>query len=91
MRNRLARSARFLAVVASGAAIFQIGGCSVGGVTNFARNFNPCGSILACDPVVYRFFTSGYRGPGVDPDIDPACTYPPFCANDPFVGNVGNP
>ncbi len=50
-------------------------------------NFNPCGTILNCDPREYTFIRSGYRGPGVDPAVDPSCTYPPFCpaASDPFV------
>jgi len=62
---------------------------SWGDVGAFIRDFNPCGTILNCDPVAYRFLTSGYEGPGVDPDIDPACTYPPYCAGDPFVGGLG--
>jgi hypothetical protein len=50
-------------------------------------NFNPCGTILNCDPREFTFIQSGYRGPGVDPKVDPSCTYPPFCpaAGDPFV------
>lgn len=62
------------------------GGC---GVLRYVNQFNPCGTILNCDPVAYRFITSGYEGPGVNPEIDPACTFPPFCANDPFVGGGG--
>ncbi|MBK9118964.1 MAG: hypothetical protein IPM18_05075 [Phycisphaerales bacterium] len=62
------------------------GGC---GVLRYVNNFNPCGTILNCDPVAYRFITSGYQGPGVNIDIDPACTFPPFCDGDPFVGGGG--
>jgi hypothetical protein len=54
---------------------------------SFITSFNPCGTILNCDPREYTFIRSGYRGPGVDPAVDPSCTYPPFCpaADDPFV------
>jgi hypothetical protein len=57
------------------------------GCGSFITNFNPCGTILNCDPREYSFIQSGYRGPGVDPAVDPSCTYPPFCPadGDPFV------
>ncbi len=85
---------RFVAAMAMGASVFQIAGCEpVSGVTSFFSNvFNPCGSILVCDPLAYRFTTSGYEGPGFDPDVDPACVFPPFCQpplNDPFIGGLG--
>lgn len=70
-------------------AAFQLGGCSITGLRNFAQSINPCGIVLNCDPLEYRFLTSGYQGPGVNPEIDPACTFPPFCAGDPFVGGGG--
>jgi len=77
------------AVIATlgGGYLLQVVGC-VGSAARYLASFNPCGTILACDPVEYRFQTSGYQGPGVDPVIDPACTYPPFCDGDPFVGTV---
>ncbi len=85
LTNRFRRFGLMTAFLGGGV-LFQLGGCGgVGGLINFAQNLNPCGSILACDPVQFRFLTSGYEGPGVDPDIDPACTFPPFCAGDPFV------
>ncbi|MFH1745617.1 MAG: hypothetical protein ABIG44_01100 [Planctomycetota bacterium] len=59
-------------------------GCLPDGTVQFVRDYNPCGTILNCDPVAYEFLTSGYEGPGVNVDIDPACTYPPYC-------NVYNP
>lgn len=80
-----------LAALIFGGGLMQFGGCSVDGAINYITDFNPCGSILLCDPVAYTFLTSGYEGPGVNPDIDPACTYPPYCANDPFVGGGGEP
>ncbi len=67
---------------------FQLGGCGLADLGQYIANLNPCGTILACDPVYYTFVRSGYSGPGANPDIDPACTYPPYCANDPFVTTV---
>lgn len=74
---------RVLAALLAGGSLFQLGACF-----NYFRDFNYCGSVLACDPVEFRFLTSGYQGPGVDLEVDPACTFPPFCANDPFVGGL---
>lgn len=76
-------------------ALWTMAACMTGvclqgcGVASFLGQFNPCGSILECDPIEYRFLTSGYVGPGIAPRIDPACTYPPFCTDDPFVGGAG--
>lgn len=80
---------RLVMTLATAGTFWQLGGCSLGDAFAFARDFNPCGSILTCDPTFYRFATSGYEGPGVNPDIDPACTFPPFCAGDPFVTTGG--
>ncbi len=85
------RIVRCAAAIATSGALFQIGGCSLSGAQNFLSELNPCGTILLCDPVEFRFLTSGYRGPGADPDIDPACTFPPFCAGDPFVSSANQP
>jgi len=78
---------RLLAALAAGGSL--LGDCSLSGIANFVRDFNPCGTIIDCTAVGgaagYRFLTSGYEGPGVDPDIDPACTYPPYCEDDPFA------
>ena len=84
------RIVRFAAAVAMGASVFQIAGCNpLSSLTGFFTNtFNPCGSILNCDPAAYRFLSSGYEGPGFDPSVDPACTFPPFCNPDPFVGGL---
>ncbi len=84
MRNRRFRVLRVASLVAIAGTCFQAGGC-LGDVGSFVNNFNPCGTLLYCDPVQYRFVSSGYQGPGVDPDVDPSCTYPPFCDSDPFV------
>ncbi|MGE0481982.1 MAG: hypothetical protein AB7Q17_16090 [Phycisphaerae bacterium] len=95
MRSLKIRAVRVLASLSVGGSCLQLGACGLDGLGNFVSNFNPCLTILLCDPVAYRFDTSGYRGPGVDPDIDPSCTYPPYCsppygANaDPFVNFPG--
>lgn len=87
------RFVRFAAAMAMGASVFQLGGCNpVSSLTGFfGETFNFCGSVLNCDPAAYRFLSSGYEGPGFAPDIDPACTFPPFCGPpliDPFVGGL---
>jgi len=87
-RTRLLRAATIAAVVGT---CVQWGGCGLGDVLTYVANFNPCGTILNCDPVTYQFIRSGYKGPGADPKVDPACTYPPFCEDDPFVSTpAGN-
>jgi hypothetical protein len=87
MGMRCRRNLGFPALVATlMATCLQFGGCSLGGIARYFANFNPCGTILNCDPVQYQFVRSGYRGPGADPDVDLACTYPPFCGtSDPFT------
>lgn len=85
-RTRLLRLAVGLVVAGT---LFAPTGCLPDGTLQFIRDFNPCGTFMNCDPVSYRFLTSGYQGPGVDVDVDPACTYPPFCnvtapGSDPF-------
>jgi hypothetical protein len=87
MRNRKLLRFTSLISIAGGATLAQLGGC--GTLGRYIANINPCGTILACDPVTFEFIRSGYEGPGADPDVDPACTYPPFCANDPFVTSGG--
>ncbi len=69
----------------AGGCLLQLGTCTPGNILGYVRNLNPCGSILACDPVTYRFLTSGYQGPGINVNVDPSCVYPPYCAVDPFV------
>ncbi len=68
------------------AGIMFAGGCSLQDIGSYFVHYNYGGTVLNISPTNYRFLTSGYKGPGVNPDIDPACTFPPFCANDPFVG-----
>ena len=79
------------AVLAAGA-LFQLGlleTCN-SRLYEATRFVDPCGTILACDPQEYAFVTSGIDGPGVRPDIDPYCVYPPFCSatQDPIFGGL---
>ena len=83
LRNRW----RLAVLLVATGTTFQFGACAT--AAQYVRNINPCQIVLACDPATFNFLTSGYQGPGVDPDIDPACTFPPFCANDPFVATPG--
>ncbi|HOO15844.1 MAG: hypothetical protein KBH81_02860 [Phycisphaerae bacterium] len=86
-RNRLIRLTLGLA---SAGVVFG-GGCSVGSVVQYFANFNYGESVLNMTRPAYQFLTSGYQGPGINPDIDPACTYPPFCTNDPFAPQASFP
>lgn len=69
--------------MAGGGVVLQLGSC-----VDLIQNTNPCGSILNCDPATWDFVTSGIDGPGSYPDIDPFCTFPPFCSpdQDPIFG-----
>ncbi len=87
MSQRSIKWLRVAALTFAGGTAFQLGGC---GNLHFLGQFNPCGTILNCDPVTYRFITSGYRGPGANPAVDPACVYPPYCTGDPFVSSTGS-
>jgi hypothetical protein len=74
-RNRVLR---FASILLMSGTLFQFNGC-FSDAASFVNNINPCGTILNCNPLSYNYWRSGYEGPGVDPDVDPACTYPPFC------------
>lgn len=87
MRRGWLRLTKSAALAATGGIALQLGGCFDSAV-GFARNFNPCATILNCDPGDYEFLTSGYSGPGADPDVDLACTFPPFC-DEPIVPRGG--
>lgn len=80
MKSLRRHCAHWTLLLASGATLFQFGGCFQDlGV--FVNNFNPCGTVLNCDPGEFDFVTSGYDGPGFDPDVDLTCTFPPFCGD----------
>lgn len=78
------------AVTLAAGTCFQFGGCNLGAIGSAVANINPCGTILNCDPALYEFTNSGYQGPGVDPALDPFCTFPPFCGTpqDPIYGGL---
>lgn len=82
---------RLAAALATGGVCLQLGSCGPATVLRFAAQFNPCGTILICDPAAYEFVRSGYDGPGVDTSVDPFCTYPPYCGPevDPLYGGLG--
>lgn len=91
MTNVRAKIVSFSALI-SLATMFQLGGCAVTDLVGSAlNNLNPCGTIAVCDPRAYQFARSGIDGPGANPDIDPFCTFPPFCtqAQDPIFGGLG--
>lgn len=78
-------------ILAAGGTCLAVGGCDVFGLAQTAiSSFNPCGTILNCDSTAYEFWTSGIDGPGVRPDIDPYCTFAPFCTptSDPIFGSL---
>ena len=79
MYSKRRRLVRLMVSLAAAGAIFQISGCVPDGTLQFLKNFNLGGTVLNVDPLTYQFYTSGYDGPGVDIDVDPACTYPPYC------------
>jgi len=89
---RIPRSlAAFATTLAIGGTCLLVGGCdAIELAAGAIGGLNPCGTILACDPQEYRFVTSGIDGPGVVPDLDPFCTYPPFCdaGSDPIFGGL---
>lgn len=88
MRNR--RMIKTLGAIGVAAALLLLSGCDlVQGAVGYVRDFNPCGTILACDPAEYRFLTSGYEGPGADPDVDMTCTYPPYCGTQTIPAGAG--
>lgn len=80
-----------LAVASAGAGVaFQFTCNPVPATLNLLEGFNPCLTILACDPALYQFATSGLEGPGADPDKSPFCTFPPYCDPDvdPLYGGL---
>jgi hypothetical protein len=83
MRHRRFHGLLRMCLLAAAVGTVLPAGC--GSLGQAVANFNPCGTILNCDPVQYNFIRSGYKGPGADPDVDPSCTYPPYCTGDPFV------
>jgi len=91
MQNKRIPLMSIITALAVGGSCFNVGGCDLASLAaNAVKNINPCGTILACDPQDYAFITSGIDGPGVQPDIDPFCVFPPFCdwGVDPIFGGL---
>jgi hypothetical protein len=88
MRRTRSRIIKLTLALAVGGSLLA-GGCSAANVASYFVHYNYGGSVLNMTPASYAFLTSGYKGPGVNPDIDPACTYPPYCTltgvSDPFA------
>lgn len=76
MNQNCRRLLRFASLALLAGTYFAIGPCDV---AQYVAQINPCGTILNCDPAEYRYVQAGYEGPGADPDVDPFCTWPPFC------------
>jgi len=89
MRRRAKWMLNLAAAIGAGM-MFQFVGCSLGGLKNVVTGLNPCGTILFCDPRLYNFVRSGIDGPGLVPEQDPFCTFPPFCSEavDPIYGGL---
>ncbi len=83
MLAQRSRRLAFAAYVALSATVLQLGSCGITDIGRFFARFNPCGSILNCDPYLYEFFLSGYEGPGVDSNVTVFCTFPPWCFDEP--------
>lgn len=80
----------FSAAVLAGGSMLQLGSCTPSSVLSTIGGVNPCGTVLNCDARTYNFIKAGYDGPGVNPNVDIFCTYPPYCtqAQDPIFGGL---
>lgn len=89
IRNK-AKWVVILGMVATGS--IELATCSPSSILSTVGGINPCGTVLTCDPATYNFIRAGYNGPGVNPNVDVFCTYPPFCGtSDPIFGTVTVP
>ena len=79
--NRWQVGLRILLALAMGGTLVQL---DLGCLGTIAKNVNPCGTILNCDPVEYDLLFADYP----DWDTDPTCTIPGFCGG-PFPGTPG--
>ena len=53
-------------------------------LTTAMRQFNPCGTIIDCNPLEYDYLVYGLPENAPDWDLDPTCTIPGFCGGTPF-------
>lgn len=84
--TRLVRWFQVLLASAFLGTMFQPGaGC----LNKVAKNFNPCGTLLVCDPLEYDLMWYDLDD-FPDYSVDPTCTIPGACGNTPFppVGGV---
>lgn len=64
--------------------IFQVGSC----LSSLGRNFNPCGTILTCDPAEFDLMTMDPLQPNYD--YNPTCVVPGlFNCTTPITGFPG--
>lgn len=91
MFSRRSRRLALAAYTALTATVLQFGSCGITDVGRFFARFNPCGSILTCDPATYEFVRSGYEGPGVDTSVNVFCTFPPYCDDTPIYAPARQP
>ena len=89
--HRTRKALMTFAMTATFGTCLQLGGCSLGSAFDAIKSFNPCGTILTCDPAEYEFIRSGIDELGASPNDDPYCVTPPFCSaeQDPIFGGVG--
>jgi len=81
MRGKRQGLRRRLAVAITATAAFLAGSVAgVGCLGAIAHNFNPCGTILNCDPAEYDLMMNSFP----DWDLDPTCTIPGQCGDGVF-------
>ena len=74
MRNARAwqRMIRIMLAVSLTGTTFQVVGC----LQKVAKNVNPCGTIIDCDPLEWDYMWNGLQP---DWNLDPTCTIPGLC------------
>ena len=64
--------------------------CQLNCLGTVARQINPCGTIIACDPLEYDYLVYDLPDNAPDWNLDPTCTLPGFCGYSPFpFGTTG--
>lgn len=64
--------------------VFQVGSC----LSSLGRNFNPCGTVLTCDPAEFDLLTMDPLEP--DYNYNPTCVIPGLLnCTTPIVGDPG--
>ena len=79
--RRIDKCLRIVLATSLGATFFYAQGC----VSTVAKNVNPCGTIIECDPMEYdQLFVDYTRS---DWNLDPTCSVPGYCGGTPFPPN----